>query len=60
MSEHRLKILRLEIDTAIDRNFWGNPKKPWRPKTDPGKVGFQKFHFSTPPATAAGVFGGAR
>lgn len=38
--------LKLEVDVAIDKNFWGNPKKPWRPKTDPGAGGFRLFHIT--------------
>lgn len=59
MSEHRLKILKLEIDRAIDRNFWGNPKKPWRPKIDPGKGGFVNFHRFIY-GTRSGTVDGAR
>lgn len=54
--------LKLEVGVAIDKNFWGNPSKPWRPKTDPAKgggfVNYSRKNFTTPPT--AGVFGGTR
>jgi hypothetical protein len=43
--ERSMELLKLEVETAITKNFWGNPEKPWRPKTDPGAGGFQFMAF---------------
>lgn len=43
--ESYLERLKKDIANACDHNFWGNPNKPWRPKTDPGKNSFGHFNF---------------
>lgn len=46
VQERSMWLLKLEVEVAIDKHFWGNPKKPWRPKTDPGAGGFRAFHLN--------------
>jgi hypothetical protein len=54
MPEKKPHRLQLEVECAIDRNFWGNPLKPFRPKTDPGCGGFGKpFRFGGATEVAA-------